>query len=255
MRISRKRLNQLVAGNCPVFYLCQSDSYHPCSAEYFISHSTLRYRDIDGIDHVVLEKGAVTEEKLWEESQRRPGPPAGRDGACGGSLWLDLDPDARKGQSELCEVPVYAIVKAIHRTDCSDEFEAIEITYLTFFAHNGSYSVCGLLEVGAHDGDIEHLTVRVEPKSGNLLGVWYNAHRSRDGCWVEGAMVELNEEGRDLCPILQSMGMDTIPVKGLCTVTFFWGMIDAREVLCGALRLLCWCHLRRRPQLRVPSAI
>jgi hypothetical protein len=30
---------------------------------------------------------------------------------------------------------------------------------------------------------------RVHPTSGELLGVWYNAHRSRDGCWAEGAQV------------------------------------------------------------------
>lgn len=39
---------------------------------------------------------------------------------------------------------------------------------------------------------------RVHPTSGKLLGMWYNAHRSRDGCWVGGLEVRTREEG---CPL------------------------------------------------------
>ena len=48
--------------------------------------------------------------------------------------------------------------------------EAIEINYLTFYAHNGWYDIgyLGLLKVGAHDGDWEHLTVRLCSKTGAL---------------------------------------------------------------------------------------
>ena len=37
---------------------------------------------------------------------------------------------------------------------------------------------------------------RVHPSSGELLGMWYNAHRSRDGMWVEGRRVPRNQQGR-----------------------------------------------------------
>lgn len=48
--------------------------------------------------------------------------------------------------------------------------EAIEIQYLTFYAHNGWYDIgyLGLLKVGAHDGDWEHLTIRISPDTGAL---------------------------------------------------------------------------------------
>lgn len=38
-------------------------------------------------------------------------------------------------------------------------------------------------------GDIEHCTARVDHQTGDLLGFWFNAHRSRDGCWVAAPQV------------------------------------------------------------------
>jgi hypothetical protein len=90
-------------------------------------------------------------------------------------------------QHRLHEVEVYAHAKAI-RTD-SGVVEAIEITYMTLYAHNGPYCIAGLCNMGAHDGDWEHITARVDPGSGDLQGMWYNSHRSRDGEWVEGGAV------------------------------------------------------------------
>ena len=66
-------------------------------------------------------------------------------------------------QDELHKVPVYANVKQVCRPD--GPMEAIEINYLTFYAHNGTYDVgyMGLFRVGSHDGDWEHCTVRCGP--------------------------------------------------------------------------------------------
>jgi hypothetical protein len=38
----------------------------------------------------------------------------------------------------------------------------MQVTYLTLYAHNGAYRLggLGLVQVGAHDGDWEHCTVR-----------------------------------------------------------------------------------------------
>lgn len=32
-------------------------------------------------------------------------------------------------------------------------------------------------EVGAHDGDWEHVTLRLTPDAGQVLGIYYSAHR------------------------------------------------------------------------------
>lgn len=71
-------------------------------------------------------------------------------------------------QEEIDRTPLYANAKWVVRKDGSPE--AIEITYLTFYAHNGYYDIgyLGLLKVGAHDGDWEHLTVRLDASTGAL---------------------------------------------------------------------------------------
>ena len=67
-------------------------------------------------------------------------------------------------QAELDEVPLYANVKLITEGDvAATKPVAVEINFITFYAHNGWYDVgnCGLWKVGAHDGDWEHFTVRL----------------------------------------------------------------------------------------------
>lgn len=65
-------------------------------------------------------------------------------------------------QDCLDDVPVYAHVKEVCLPDGT--MEALEITYITLYAHNGWYALGGMSwapRVGAHDGDWEHLTVRL----------------------------------------------------------------------------------------------
>lgn len=124
-------------------------------------------------------------------------------------------------QERLGDVPVYAHPKAVVREDGA--VEAIEVTYITLYAFNGPYAVGGVpfVTTGAHDGalaeggagmhagvapftpvhtwlrlplpppagDWEHITVRLHPVSGDLLGAFYNAHRPRDGTWVAAPQV------------------------------------------------------------------
>ena len=75
---------------------------------------------------------------------------------------------ARFVQENIDRTPLYANAKWILRKDGSPE--ALEIQYLTFYAHNGWYDIgyLGLLKVGAHDGDWEHLTIRLSPTTGEL---------------------------------------------------------------------------------------
>eukprot|EP00890_Picochlorum_soloecismus_P001540 jgi/Picsp_1/2387/NSC_05849-R1_pre-mrna processing protein prp39 gb len=214
--LSRECLNILIAKYCPLFYLSKGDIYKPCSFEYFIENSTLKWSSKCGKIHkVLLEKGVLTEESLV--------------GACicrqdhyDGEYWLDLEASARQGELEFDSVPVYATVKAILRADES-KYEALEITYITLFAYNGPYSILGLLDVGAHDGDIEHITVRVDMETEGLIGVWYNAHRNRDGTWVAGPDVERDDECGRLVSYVAKHGHGHYPKAGRYFRHFFLG--------------------------------
>eukprot|EP00887_Chlorella_sp_A99_P004572 scaffold4.g4572.t1 len=106
----------------------------------------------------------------------------------------------------LDDVPLYAHVKSVHGPgDAAEAVEALEINYCTFYPHNGrraaraaTYRVAGVVHTGSHDGDWEHLTARVHPQTGALIGIYFNAHRSRDGCWVPAEDVPLTADGRPI---------------------------------------------------------
>lgn len=217
-----EHLQQLVSRHAPVFHLHPSDQFMPCSVEFFMDHSTLvQLSGVSGQSpKVLLPLGAVSAEALLEQQALRP-PPA--------QLRLELEKSARAGfpVDKINDVPLYAHVKEITTLPDASGYssvEALEINYLTFYAYNGPYNVGGvrLIQTGAHDGDWEHITARVHPTSGRLLGMWYNAHRSRDGMWVEGSRVRLTQEGR---PIAYTAlhGHGVYPMPGRIPRHFFMG--------------------------------
>ena len=72
-------------------------------------------------------------------------------------------------QDALHTVPLYVHAKEVCTPE--GEVEALEITYITFYAHNGWYALAGFSwspRVGAHDGDWEHLTMRLQGPSFTL---------------------------------------------------------------------------------------
>lgn len=52
-----------------------------------------------------------------------------------------------------------------------------EVLYLTIYAFNGDFKVCGL-RVGAHSADLEHITVRTNLDATRLEWVYYGSHGS-----------------------------------------------------------------------------
>lgn len=102
--------------------------------------------------------------------------------------FLDLEhPADRTGNSagRLSTVPVLCHVK---RVRISKDAYVLELNYMFFFAYSGPYVVLGQ-ERGGHDGDWEHITVRCEPDTGELIAVYYSAHRHGDGTWVPAEQV------------------------------------------------------------------
>jgi len=183
MEFDLRWLQHTIARHVPDFYLHHDDRYLPCSAEYFMQHSELwgRHPD-DGSTVVFATRGSLSGAVLCQFQDDYPNH----------KLWMELNPDARLGQplDQLQDVPVYAHVKAIVSRQDTEKTEALEITYITLFAYNGDYEVIpGLYRTGAHDGDIEHITARVHPESGDLIAMWYNSHRGRDGEWRAAAEV------------------------------------------------------------------
>jgi hypothetical protein len=77
------------------------------------------------------------------------------------------------------QVPVYAHVKELV-DPASGARTALEVNYMKFLAFNGSYKLFGWIyvgELGAHDADWEHVTLRLSADARRVLGVYYSAHR------------------------------------------------------------------------------
>ena len=138
--------------------------------------------------------------------------------------WMELSPVAYGGEKkeDLNEVPVYAVVKSVTGRDNPAHIEALEISYITLFGYNGHYNVAGLVRTGAHPGDIEHITARVEVGTGNLIAMWYNSHRSRDGEWVDAKNVLAGPSGRPLA-FIALHGHGNYPRPGRYVRHFFLG--------------------------------
>lgn len=193
MEFDLRWLQHTIARHLPDFYLHHDDRYLPCSVEYFMQHSELRGLHPDDSSTVIFAtRGSLSGAVLRQFQDDYPNH----------RLWMELNPDARPGQplDQLQDVPVYAHVKAIISRHDTSKTEALEITYITLFAYNGDYEVIpGLIRTGAHDGDIEHITARVHPRTGDLVAMWYNSHRCRDGQWVPAAQVPKSSTSTSNC--------------------------------------------------------
>jgi hypothetical protein len=91
-------------------------------------------------------------------------------------FYLTPKVDISLGQPRETEqnlVPVYAHV--------IEEADEIDIQYFFFYSHNGAI-VKSLSKAGVHEGDWEHITVRVSKLSFSIIAVYMAAH-SNEGRW------------------------------------------------------------------------
>lgn len=88
------------------------------------------------------------------------------------------------------DAPVYA------NTFLSPQGDLV-INYITFYGADTGKMVLGVKRVGSHMSDIEHISVVISSESPHVLKrVYYSAHTSDEGKWVDGPNVPVNDEGR-----------------------------------------------------------
>eukprot|EP01025_Chloroclados_australasicus_P006078 TRINITY_DN11997_c0_g2_i1.p1 TRINITY_DN11997_c0_g2~~TRINITY_DN11997_c0_g2_i1.p1 ORF type:complete len:412 (-),score=23.87 TRINITY_DN11997_c0_g2_i1:2839-3912(-) len=198
---------ELVKKFVPIFHLHPKDEYMPCSVEWFIEHAKLKEQDSQSKQcTMLLGNGSLTREKLYEISQ----------GQSTSNMELRINKEDIYGV-ELNkindEAPVYVLVKEVINQDDDDDVEALEINYMTFYAYNGPYPLFGsyAFSAGYHEGDWEHITVRCNPRTGKLLGVYYNAHRSREGSWKTAEQVPVDAQTGRISAYVALHGHGTYP--------------------------------------------
>jgi len=66
-----------------------------------------------------------------------------------------------------------------------------ELRYIFLYPYNGAYRLFGMFDVGEHEGDIEHITVRVHNITGQIIEIFTSAHRDDEGQWFGASEFDL----------------------------------------------------------------
>lgn len=170
--VSTEFLNRLAIAFKPVVYLEASEEYYPCSIEYFFENSVY-CRD----GKPLYPKGVITPQTLPSDAKR------------GDSL--QVAEDFYNGPLNLHGVPIYGYPREVKKDDGTF---VVQVTYCFIYTYNGPDKVFNCLPVGAHQGDVEHVTLELQPTSSILYAntlesyqlsrVYFGAHKSDDGQWV-----------------------------------------------------------------------
>jgi hypothetical protein len=180
----------------PIIYLHADEQYRPMAVTGYFTGKTTRM--VDG-KTTLVGAGKVTMERIYEEYVKR-----GKTFS-GGVHFLNDDAvkagDRRPARGQSLTTPIYGV---------SFEHEgSLYLQYAIFYGYNGMYplSILGVTLkknlTGAHWGDIEHVTIRLNQKRNAIAAVFFAAHGGADGMRLEGkSLKHLEREGER--PVLYS---------------------------------------------------
>ena len=175
-------MEELINRYSPIVYFHKDETFFPSTIEYFLENSDLWEgqlwinRTIDG----KRLKQNPTSKYLYEYSQTKfPNQ------TCVNNLFIvPRSKSCFYGQkSQLDQVPIYSFIK--------EKQDRYIIYYIFFYPFNEGKHVLYLQQIGDHEADLEHITVEVDKKSGNMLRVFYGSHCPEDGTWVSSKDVPI----------------------------------------------------------------
>ena len=158
--------SEVIARYCPEIRFHSREKYLPCSPKQYLDNSDLYDDTSKLINHIDLLKTNTT-----------------------GFTSKLKHKQLLYGNDNLTEVPL--IVKSKQIMNSNDISKGYEINYMLYFPYNAG----GVFNIGSHEGDWEHITVRLDNRF-KLQGVYYGNHRSHEGVWVPYSKVPLNANGR-----------------------------------------------------------
>ena len=170
-------LQDIAQRYAPVFYFHSQESYLPSSVDWYVNQVELRYQK-----NPVVPAGSLNLQNLAEWQPRSgeiiPKSLAEKD------LALKI-PDQNEDMIRIGDISSATCYTHPHYID---QGRAIEINYILFFPFNGqAFTHSKLINrlffrfgVGFHEGDFEHITVRVSPDGSKVYGVYYSAHANEE---------------------------------------------------------------------------
>ncbi|MCQ8783245.1 FG-GAP repeat domain-containing protein [Mangrovibrevibacter kandeliae] len=145
---------------CPAFYFHDNEGYFPCGIEHLLQGSVLKDRNDPGFSQPSPSQADLAAH------------PAD-------NYYVSIA--ASQFAGDLAHAPIYYAVREYQ--------DAVELHYLVLYAFQGGQTCralragtefnCIVKTLGMHQGDLEHVVVRLVPKSGggyDVLQVGYEAH-------------------------------------------------------------------------------
>jgi hypothetical protein len=169
----------------------EREPYPLANVEWFIKNAGLSLNE-NGREKILIPPGQVTLEKLAAmniqiNGRQEPVLRTAKNQRDNNALRLFIPKDKyhsiahSKNAAPVC----YAYPRYI------DNGDAIDITYFFFFPYNGTARsnvtfiepILEGLGIGHHEGDFEHVTVRIDKTGAFIKGMYFAAHGASEGKW------------------------------------------------------------------------
>lgn len=140
----------------PVVMLHPQEIYYPCTIEYYLANSSV-WKD----DEQIAPMGSATTDTLANYDETTSLKPIAL--AYRGSTKENLN-----------FIPFYVALSKLS-SDCW------ELKYIFLYVYNGEI---GCWSCSTHLADMEHITIRINPHTEEIISVYFSAHGNDQGYWA-----------------------------------------------------------------------
>lgn len=201
----RPSIEETIERYAPQVRFHPEERYFPSSVSWFLKRTDMRLEVEDGSDIVALDHGRTAPEVI---------PAVHVEGAASGGnspsrYFLQIannDDEARTRQGDVDSAETY-----VHFRKASDGSDSYDIQYWVFFPYSGP--LMGGPVGGAHEGDWEHVTVRVDSTLQKVEKIYYAAHEA-EGRWISPSDVRFVDDTHPVVYIAR-FGHASYPRPGL----------------------------------------
>lgn len=196
----RAELEQLAKDQAPIVYLHPDEPFYPSSVDWYLSRVRL-VNTLGGVRKIVADVGTLNGSNLIErrnvDDKLRSTHDRMFDGA--NPEWLLSIPDdaTKAGERTPPDVPVK--VESYVQINAWPNQPIVDFQYWLFYPYNGNIGRVPVLNIkikaGAHESDWEHLIVRYNTATKQVVTVFYSAHGG-DNRWCHTDQWKDPETGR-----------------------------------------------------------
>ncbi|HKO57283.1 MAG TPA: Vps62-related protein [Thermoanaerobaculia bacterium] len=177
----------------PEVRLHPSEKYMPSAVEWYLAGVSMYFNAAPS----VRITPSVTVANLTTQSYTAtdPGPPPSSENYTSGAskltgFYLSANNSSLYG-GNLSGAVCYAHVLAV-----PSQPSHLDIQYMFFFPYNGDIFLLSIF--GSHEGDWEHVTVRIDTSSNTIFAIYFSSHDSEGKWWNQPSTSSSSQDGYQL---------------------------------------------------------